>query len=90
MNPFLQLAVWGGSAVIHSAPLEVRRINPLAWGYVACEGGCRAITRAELAQLSTAPAPNLGIIPGYPQASSDRHIDGASPPVSGPQPVDKT
>lgn len=88
MNPFLELVVWGGGAVIHSAPLEDRRIHPLAWGYVACEGGCRAITRAELAQLSTAPVPIVGIIPGYPQERRDRHDGGTSPLVSGLQPVD--
>lgn len=88
MNPFLELVVWGGGAVIHSAPLEERPIHPLAWGYVACEGGCRAITRAELAQLSTRVGPPLAKSLGYPQAGGSDAANPPTPPDSGAKAVD--
>lgn len=55
------------------------RTHPLAWGYVACPGGSRVITKAELAELSTKQGPTLPWNRSYPQP-------GAS---SAPPPVDK-
>lgn len=67
-----------------------RRIYPAVWGYVACEGGSRAMTRAEMVQLSTDIAPTPAWSLGYPQADRARQSICSSPPFSGPQPVDKT